>query len=138
MRRIAFLVLSAVLLAGGCVVTVESTPVGTVAADGSVYLGWTLISHKKEADWMLVGVEHGDFSSLRLHVTKAGLVLDRMVVAFGNGEQWNVPVPRELGQGAWSPEIKLPGARRIRKVTFFARTKGKGGLMAHVDLYGRR
>lgn len=142
MRRAMMLVsaLFFVLFAlSGCTVNVTSVPVGAVAEDGSVYLGFTLISHKKDKDFLLIGAEHGAFASVRLHVTSHELQLERMVVTFGNGEQWSPPLRQRFAKGSWSRDIALPGkARNIRKVVFVGKATGKKGLMAKVELYGRR
>jgi len=129
----------ALLGLGGCTVTVYDTPVGTVVEDGSVYLGWTLISRKKGKDWIAIGEEQGKFSSLRFKVSKRPLEVDKVVVTFGDGQKWSPKLPSQLGPDSWSQELKLPkGQRLVRKVTFFGRSTGKKGGMARVDIYGRR
>jgi hypothetical protein len=140
MRRLSFLLLCAVLAFGlcGCTATVTSTPVGTVMEDGSVYLGFTLVSRKKDKDWMLVGEEHGYFNGLRFNVKDRPLQVQKMVVTFGTGEEWTAPVKGRFTKGSWSEEITFPGARTIRKVTFHGRAQGKKAGMAKVSLYGRR
>jgi hypothetical protein len=122
----------------GCTATVTSTAPGTVAQDGSVYLGFTLVSRKQGEDWMLVGERHGYFSSVRFSVEDRPLGLDKMVLEFGGGEQWTAPLSGEFAPGSWSPEVQLPSPKTIRKVTYYGRTKGKKGLMAKVSLYGQR
>jgi hypothetical protein len=140
MLRLSLLLLCAVLAfsLAGCTATVTSTAPGTVAQDGSVYLGFTLVSRKQGKDWMLVGERHGYFSSLRFSVEDRPLAVDKMVLEFGDGEQWTAPVSGEFPAGGWSPEIKLPEPRTISKVTYYGKAKGKKGLMAKVSLYGRR
>jgi hypothetical protein len=143
MRRAMMLLLTlcfALLGLSGCTMTVTSVPVGSVAEDGSVYLGFTLISHKPDKDFMLIGSEQGTFASVRLHVTSHDLNLERMVITFGNGEQWSPPLRERFAKGSWSREIALPGKgpRHIRKVVFVGKATGKSGLMAKVELYGRR
>ncbi len=141
MRRLSFLLMVLALIVGvsGCEVTVTNTPVGSVADDGSVYLGWTLISHRKDKGSMSVGKQHGQFSSLRFAVKKRVLNIHRLVVHFGNGEKWSPQLRPHFPAGAWSRDIDLPGGKRfIRKVVVFGKSAGKRGRMAKFELYGRR
>ncbi len=141
MRRLSYLLMCLALFVGliGCEVTVTNTPVGSVADDGSVYLGWTLISRRKDRDSLSVGKEHGQFSSLRFHVKKRVLNIQRMVVHFGNGEKWSPKLRPHFPAGAWSRDIQLPGGKRfIRKVVIVAKSAGKRGRMAKFELFGRR
>ena len=106
--------------------------------DGSVYLGFDLVSRKQGKSWMLVGEKHGHFSSLRFRVENRPLTLDKMVVEFGGGQKWTAPVNGTLEPGAWSDELSLPAPKTIHKVTFHGKSGGKKGQMAKVSLYGRR
>ncbi len=129
----------AMLGLGGCTVTVYNTPVGTVVEDGSVYLGWTLISRKKGKDWIGIGKDQGKFSSLRFRVSKRPFAVQKMVVTFGNGQKWSPKLRPKFGKDSWSRELKLPkGQRFVKKVTFFGRSVGKRGGMSRVDIYGQR
>lgn len=139
MRCATLLVLCLALAFGlsGCTITTRSA--GAVMQDGSVYLGFVLASRKKtDKDWMLVGQEHGYFSSLRFHVEDRPYRLDEMVVTFEDGERWTAPLRQEFAAESWSPEIQLPGQRLVRKVSFHGKAGGKKGLMAKISVYGRR
>lgn len=139
MRRITLLLLCLAVALGlsGC--TIHTTSAGAVMADGSVYLGFVLASRKKvDKDWMLVGQEHGYFSSLRFKIEDRPYQLDKLVVTFEGGERWTAPLSQEFAAESWSPEIQLPGQRLIHKVSFYGKAGGKKGLMAKLSLYGRR
>ena len=140
MLRFSLLALCATLAFGlaDCTVTSTGAQRGTVTEDGSVYLGFTLVSRKQDKDWMLVGDEYGYFSSVRFSVNNRPFIVDRMVLDFGSGEQWTAPVKGEFAPGSWSPELKLPSQQTIRKVTYYGKAGGKKGQMAKVSLYGRR
>ncbi len=140
MKRVILCLLVALFLlpTSGCSVTVGGGDTGKVLEDGSVYLGWTLISRKKGKDFMLIGEEYGAFASIRFQVTGRPLHVRQLVVTFGNGEKWSPPLKPEFHKGEWTREIALPGKRHIRKITFFGHARGKKGRMAKVEVYGRR
>jgi hypothetical protein len=140
MSRFISLLLCVAFIVGlaGCTIHDRSTPKGTVMQDGSVYLGWTLISRKQGDDWMLVGAKHGYFSSLRFNVEDRPIKIDKLVVEFGGGEQWTAPAKGKFQPGAWSDEIPFPAPKTIEKVTFYGKAGGKKAGMAKVNLYGRR
>jgi len=140
MRRYVLLLVCAafILGSGACTVYTNNTTKGTVLSDGSVYLGFDLVSRKRGDSWTLIGEEHGYFSSLRFQVEDRPLNLDRMVVEFGDGEQWTAPAKGNFEPGAWSDEMKLPAPKTIHKVTYYGKSSGKKGGMAKVSLYGRR
>ncbi|MBW2529393.1 MAG: hypothetical protein JRI23_34770 [Deltaproteobacteria bacterium] len=139
MGRAISLLIAAVLAVGVAGCTITTTSPGYVTQDGSVYLGFVLASRKKvDKDWMLVGTEHGHFSSLRFRIEDRPYRLDKLVVTFADGERWTAPLEQEFAAESWSPEIQLPGQRAIHKVSFFGKAGGKKGLMAKLSLYGRR
>ena len=139
LRYVLLLVCAAFVFGfGGCTIHSTNTPKGTVLEDGSVYLGFNLIPRKQRDHWMLVGEEHGYFSSLRFSVEDRPVTLDKLVVEFGDGQEWTAPVQGTFQPGAWSDDLKLPAPKTIHKVTFYGKSGGGKGQMAKVSLYGRR
>jgi hypothetical protein len=118
MKKNALVLLSVLALATpACVIT--ATPprdVGSVNADGSVYLGWHLIarddkSHPNDVETYEVGAQLGNFSTIRLHSEKP-IALAQVLVIFANGERWVAPAPPALGAEEWSAPIQLSGGPR--------------------------
>lgn len=133
------LMLSLVALAftySGCSLTVTSQEPGTQNADGSVYLGFTLVTQKRGKDWFLIGSEYGQFTKIRIHVADRALDLESTVIEFAGGETWSPPLPARLEADSWTGEIALPGPRAIEKITFVGRARGKKTQFAKVELYG--
>jgi opacity protein-like surface antigen len=137
-RLVMWAVLALALACSGCSVTVTSNEPGTQSADGSVYLGFTLVTQKGGKDWFLVGQEYGYFSSVRINVADRPLELERVVLQFGNGQTWSPPLPPHFDANTWSDEVALPSPQIIEKITIFGRAGGKKTQFAKVSLYGRR
>ncbi len=139
MQRL-FLIMALVLSVGvtACAVTMSGgAEVGAVSDNGSVYLGWHLLSKKKsDREVYVVGAEHGQFKSLYLS-TNHPVEVKRVVVTFDNGEAFEVPVTGKWGKKHQTPQIELPGAvRAITKIHVVARSTGKH--LAKVEIYGMR
>ncbi len=129
------------LASSACVVTTTTRDVGSVAADGSVYLGWHLIardnkSNVNDEETYDVGAQLGNFSALRLHADKP-IQFAQVLVIFANGERWVAPAPPELGTDAWSQPIPLPGGpRAIHSVVVTG--KSATSLLARLEIHGVR
>src|SRR5262249_32358334 len=91
------LLLIAALAAVPCCV-VHTIETGAVLPDGSVYLGWNLISEhgRAQREDYPVGQDLGAFSSIRL-TADAPVELHRVTVIFADGERFAAPVPPRLG-----------------------------------------
>jgi hypothetical protein len=138
------LVMLAVLSLGApaCTVTTTSRDVGSVASDGSVYLGWNLVGrdHKdpnvNDSDTYDIGQQVGAFSAIRLHAEKP-LTLAQVLVIFADGERWVAPAPPALGQDQWSAPIPLPrGQRAIHSIVVAGRPNTD--LLSRLEIYGTR
>jgi len=144
MKKNALVLLSVLSLAApACVIT--TTPprdVGSVSADGTVYLGWHLLRQDRknpnldDVETYDVGAQHGNFSSIRLHADKP-LALTRVHVIFANGERWDAPTPPALAQEGWSAPIQLPGGpRQIHSIVITGRSTTS--LLSHLEIHGTR
>jgi hypothetical protein len=145
MKKNTLLLVSVLSLAlPACVVTTTAPrDVGSVAADGSVYLGWHLLNrdNKNKPDNLDqetydIGAQVGGFSTIRLHADKP-IAVAQVLVIFANGERWAAPAPAVLGQNEWSAPIQLPGAPRpIHSIVVTGRSTTS--LLAHLELHGGR
>jgi hypothetical protein len=130
------------LAAPACVVhTTAPRDVGSVAADGSVYLGWHLVrSNKKtnanDVETYDVGAHIGNFSAIRIHAEKP-TALAEVLVIFANGERWVAQAPAMLNTEEWSAPIALPGApRAIHSIVVTGQPTGS--LLSKIELHGYR
>ena len=132
-----FLLLTAVAsIAPACTVYVREP--GAVISDGSVYLGFSLISAKGKVDneEYPVGQQHGAFSAIRLHADES-VSLNQVVVIFADGERFTAPTPATLGGGQSSGLIALPrGPRPIHSILVAGKSQRKG--LAKVEIYATR
>lgn len=124
---------SLALSAAAC--TVHVAEVGTVAADGSVYLGWHLLSSNQKSDRedFPVGDALGTFSTVRIHVDSA-VALRKVVVIFADGVRFTVPVPAKMAANQWTDPVALPGApRAIHSVVIAGKPVGKN--LSKIEVY---
>ncbi len=142
MNKTALVLLSALALAApACTVTSHSRDVGSVASDGSVYLGWHLLNkdgkvNGNDEETYDIGAQLGNFSTIRLHADKP-VSLAQVLVIFANGERWVAPAPQALAADQWSAPIALPGGpRAIHSVVVHGRSTTS--LLAHFEIYGGR
>ena len=140
-RRLFILLaaLSTLSLLSGCVINVQRVEPGTKAKDGSVYLGFDLVSSKKrDKDFTTVKKELGKFSKFRLHVSKAPANIKRLTLHFGNGDKFNVRLKPRFGKNDWSRWVDLPGGkRRIKKIVVVASRAAKKGRWPKLEYYAR-
>lgn len=142
MKKPVLALLAVVTLSlSACVV--NNTPprdVGSAAADGSIYLGWRLVSKEKKGgtdrETFNVGDGLGTYSSLRVTTDRA-VNIAQLVVIFSNGEQWIAPAPGDLAAGQWTNPIALPGApRAIHSIVVDGRAAST--MHAKVEIHGTR
>lgn len=137
----AMLTLLSLAAAPACVVTTTTREVGSVAADGSVYLGWNLIgndggkSNPFDTDTYDIGANFGGFSMLRLHADKP-VAFAQIQVIFADGERWIAQGPPSLNADETSAPIVLPGGRAIHSVVIVGRATNS--LLTKVEIYGLR
>lgn len=109
----------------------------TAEARNWVRLGERSISHQAEKDTFHLS-HSGTFKALSFRVYNNDLRILRFQVKFANGEKIDVNVGRVIPAGGTSGYIDLPGHRRvIKRVTIWARTRGRRGPMSRVVLFGR-
>ncbi len=142
MKKNALVLLSVLSLAApACVITTTNRDVGSVNADGSVYLGWHLLNRNEKTnandqETYDVGVQLGAFSSIRLHADKP-MSIARVHIIFANGERYDAPAPPALGAEEWSPPLQLPGGPRpIHSIVVDGRSTTS--LLAKLELHGGR
>ena len=139
MKKTTLVLISLLAVAmSACVVTAQPPrEPGTVNSDGSVYLGWRLLSRNKgknDRETYNMGAQLGTFTSLRLTTDKPA-ALAQVTVIFANGEQWMAPIPASLAGGEWSGAIALPGApRAIHSVVIDGHATGS--MHAKVEIHG--
>ncbi|MGZ3423620.1 MAG: hypothetical protein ACXVEF_18305 [Polyangiales bacterium] len=137
------LVMLAVLSLGApaCVVTTTTRDVGSLNADGTVYLGWNLVggdnkTGANDQDTYYVGQQVGAFSAIRLHSEKP-ISVAQVLVVFADGERWIAPVPAQLGNDQWTAPIPLPrGPRAIHSIVVFGRSTA--ALLSRLEIHGTR
>lgn len=142
MTKTALVMLSLLSLATpACVVTTTNRDVGSVAADGSVFLGWHLIARDNKSsvddqETYDIGNQFGAFSTLRLHVDRP-TTITQVLVIFADGERWVAQAPAALAQNEWSAPIPLPrGPRPIHSVIVTGRSSSS--MLAKLEIYGTR
>ena len=128
------------IAAPACVIT-ETPPrdVGSVNADGTVYLGWNLIGRadkQVDHDEYVVGAGVGNFTAFRLHSEKP-VSFTEILVTFADGQRWVAPGPQSMGANEMSAPIALPnGPRPIYSITLSG--KPTTDLLSRVDIDAMR
>lgn len=145
MNKNALLLLSvlsvASLAAPACTITTTANrDVGSLNADGSVYLGWHLLNRDNKSgndrETYDVGAQLGAFSSIRLHGDKP-IAIAQVLVIFANGEQWVAPAPAGLANDEWSQPIPLPGGPRpIHSIVVYGRSTASA--LSKLEIHGGR
>ena len=107
--------------------------------------GWKLLGqrqadHKSDRDRIDVGREKGNFKELQVTVQGAPLVIDEVIITFGNDRQFKPQLQKEFSIGS-SAVIDMPGkdnnVRAVKHVDFVYRTAQRGQGKSTVLLYGR-
>lgn len=100
-------------------------------------LGSRQVNFVGDRDTIVVTASEGRFDAIRLDVDRGDLEMYDVVVTFGNGETFSPQTRYVFDDGTRSRVIDLPGgARFIRKVDFFYRSKLRDGR-AKLTLHGR-
>lgn len=130
------------LAAPACVIrTTAPRDVGSVSADGSVYLGWHLVnrataSKPEDQETYDVGAHLGAFSAIRMHTEKP-VAFSQVLVIFANGERWVAPAPAAMGADEWTAPIQLPGGPRpIHSIVVNGHSTTS--LLAKLEFHGTR
>ncbi len=100
-------------------------------------LGERFVNFTGDRDTIPVTAREGRFTAIMLEVDHGDLEMYDVVVTFGNGETFSPQTRYVFDDGTRSRVIDLPGgARFIRKVDFFYRSKLRDGR-AKLTLHGR-
>jgi len=109
--------------------------VGWSAAEWDL-LGSRRVSFAVERDVIVVGPREGTFDAIRIEVDGGSLEMYNIRLTFGNGDTWSPNTRVLFREGSWSRLIDLPGARVIRKIEFWYRSRVRRG-QATVRVFGR-
>ncbi|MGE0708163.1 MAG: hypothetical protein AB7N76_00855 [Planctomycetota bacterium] len=106
-------------------------------------LGSRQVDWAADKDTIMVTVKDGLFTKLRFHVNGNKIRLHRMKVVFGNGQEQEVQINKQLDASSYTPTLDLPGEKRIiQKVVFWYETVGRGPRRmqpkATLTLWGKR
>jgi len=118
--------------------TLLSSP--SLLAQKWAYLGESNVDGAADHDRIKVGESRGQFRRLQIEVQNAAIDFDRVLVHFGNGTSYPVPIAARIRAGGRTREIDLPGDRRwIESVEFWYRRGSWGnGQRPKVRLMGIR
>ena len=102
-------------------------------------LGVRTVKATLDRDEIEVTAARGVFTKLKFTVKGHPILLEKMIVHYGNGDVWDHPVRFNIEAGSESREIDLPGDRRIiKKVVFWYEKANWVGGAAVVTLWGKR
>jgi hypothetical protein len=144
MTKSALVLLSLLSLAApACVVHTQAPrDVGSINADGSVFLGWHLLNRDNkgnngnDSETYDIGAQVGNFSSIRLFSDRP-ISIAQVHVIFANGERWDAPAPPVMNANEWTGPIQLPGGPRpIHSIIINGRSTSS--LLAKVEIHGGR
>ena len=112
----------------------------TIALAGPwVLLGQRTVNRLTDRDTIVVGVEKGTFTKIKLKVKRSGIHFHNVKVHFANGELFDVSLKTFIAAGNETRVIDLPGKdRKIEKVVFWYDTDGKKKGKGIVKLFGRK
>lgn len=105
---------------------------------GFEHLGTRKVDFIADKDTFDVTDEDGRFVALVIDVDDGELVMNKVKLTFGNGEEFEPDVRHEFKDGSRSRQIDLPGEKRvIRKVQLNYKSRLSEGR-ATVHLFGKR
>ena len=103
-----------------------------------VKLGSKAVSDRVETDTIVVTRARGDFTAIKLKVTKRAVEFRDLEIRFANGDVQDVRLRRVIPKGGESRAIDLEGRDRvIRSIVLHYDAQSLGGS-ARVDVWGRR
>lgn len=101
-------------------------------------LGSRKVNFTLDHDIIPVGIADGVFTKLKVEVRGGALNMHKMVVHFGNGEDFEVELRHNFGPQSGSRIIDLPGNKRvIKSITIHYDTKNGSNSRATVHIFGR-
>ncbi len=101
-------------------------------AEGWVKVGSEKVNRTSETDSVSVG-KGKNFRYIRLHVSQAGVIIERWVLEYRDGSKQHVGFVGLLAAGTTSPPIQLTG--RLKKV-HFKYYSAPGPEKARIELQG--
>lgn len=111
----------------------------TAMPDNWLELGAQQVDFRAEKDEIVVGRQGGAFRQIKLVVEDAGVHFNDVVVVFGNGDRFDVPIRDNIAAGEETRAIDLPGeARAIKKIILKYKTRQGAGDKATVRVLGYR
>jgi hypothetical protein len=100
-------------------------------------LGERKVNFKADKD-QISGWGDGFYRALRIKVTGGTVNMQKMVVHFRNGQEYEIPLKQNFADGDESRVIDIPGKRRlIEKVVFWYEATSSEGNKPVVELWGR-
>lgn len=101
-------------------------------------LGEKVVHGKKnDRDFIHVGGNEGTFKQIKLVVEHSKLVLDDIVVTFGDGNDWSPGTRAVFDKGQTSRVIDFPGDRRVIRRVAFKYDNLPGGGRAQIELWAK-
>lgn len=133
--------MTAVLIGQSFSTAVNNTPISNdcQALEDWDLLGVRTVNATLDRDEIEVTAARGLFKQLKFTVKGAPIFIEKMIVHYGNGEEYDHPVRYKIEAGSASREIDLPGNNRIiKKVVFWYEKATWLGGTPVVTLWGKR
>lgn len=107
--------------------------------EGWQKIGETTVSFQEEDESIIV-LGADEFEAVKLRVTEAPIVIDRVQVFYESGQMEELDVDADLKEGTETQEYQLKHSERdIQKVAFTYRAVANSSAdKAHVELHGRK
>lgn len=96
-----------------------------------------MVDGKGDRDSIGVGRADGKFTRIQIIVEMSSLVLDDVVVTFGDGTTFSPTTRLVFDQNSKSRVIDLPGGARVIRKVDFKYGNLPGGGRAQVELWGK-
>lgn len=101
------------------------------------YLGEANVDGQRDHDFIRVGRSEGRFSRLQIHVDRAPITFERVVVHFANGGDEVINMRNRIPAGGQTRAIDLRGNDRVITGVEFWYSRGNyRSRQPHVRLYG--
>lgn len=100
-------------------------------------LGERMVDGKADRDTIVVGRADGKFTRIQIIVEMSSLVMDDVVVTFGDGTTFSPATRQVFAENSKSRVIDLPGGARVIRKVEFKYGNLTGGGRAQVELWGK-
>ncbi len=100
-------------------------------------IGETNVSFKNEKDELAI-MGANRYAKLKFKVTEAGIIIESMMLTYGDGTKQDIPVKSTFKEGEESRIIDIPGAEKdITRIAFVYHTiPNQQKEKAHVEIFG--